>query len=39
MLDIDPKRETFTGPNATDEAIGLLSGAERGYRKGFQIKL
>jgi predicted dehydrogenase len=37
MLEIDPERETFTGPTATDEAIGLLRGGERGYRKPFVV--
>jgi predicted dehydrogenase len=34
MLDIDPQRETFTGPAATPEALALL---KREYRKGYEM--
>jgi predicted dehydrogenase len=34
FLEIDPKKETFTGPSATPEALALLT---REYRKGFEV--
>jgi predicted dehydrogenase len=35
MLDIDPANETFIGPNATPEALALLT---REYRAGYEVK-
>ena len=35
MLDVDPANETFIGPNATPEALALLT---REYRAGYEVK-
>jgi hypothetical protein len=34
ILEIDPVKETFTGPSATPQALALLS---REYRKGYVV--
>ncbi|NQT89077.1 Gfo/Idh/MocA family oxidoreductase [bacterium] len=37
MLEIDPEKETLTGPSATAEAKAIWTGQTRGYRKGFVL--
>jgi len=39
MLEIDPETETLKGATATDEAKAVWTGQDRGWRKGFEIKV
>ena len=39
MLEIDPETETLKGATATAEAKAVWTGQDRGWRKGFEIKV
>ena len=39
MLEIDPETETLKGASATADAKAVWTGQDRGWRKGFEIKV
>ncbi|HUU30587.1 MAG TPA: Gfo/Idh/MocA family oxidoreductase [Phycisphaerae bacterium] len=39
VIEIDPDSQTLTGACATDEAKAIWTGEDRGWRKGYEIKV